>query len=69
MIGRCGAAWLTAAFTLAAPVAAHAQDAAIPQLARDPRMHGPVPLPARERDLPTVVAERWFTVPERSTTL
>lgn len=31
-------------------------------LHRDPRMAGPVPVPAAEREIPTVVAEKWISV-------
>lgn len=52
-----------------APVPANAQDVAMPGLHRDPRMQGPVPVPAAERDIPTVFAQRWYTVTAKQTVL
>ena len=52
------------------PVTASAADRqALPTLVRDPRMVGPVPVPASERDLPTVTAERWYAVTPRNNPL
>lgn len=38
-------------------------------LRRDPRMAGPVPIPAAERDLPTAVAEKWISVTDKNSPL
>src|SRR3954452_11876650 len=45
---------------------AHAQQGgAVPMLAYDDQTRGPVPIPASERGLQTVLAEPWFKVTEQ----
>ena len=62
-------ALLAALMATLAPVPAIAQDTGLPELRRDPQMVGPVPVPAAERDIPTVVAQRWHMVTAKQTVL
>ena len=41
----------------------------LPVLTADPRLRGPVPVPASERDVPAVVAEPWVRIIEGATPL
>lgn len=63
---RAGAAIVLATASVGS---AAAQDSAMPTLRRDPRLMGAVPVSAAERDIPTVVAERWYPVTGEPTVL